>query len=129
MTGSITLALKIKYFLASPNSILDLRPRALPDVPANVDHIDGVRHVDLALVHVVQHLLRPLGPHLLVPAVPEQPYADDNVSRQRQALLRFEELLLETRAAAEGDDWVFSDHGDNYPKYTSFSGLPNQMER
>ena len=65
---------------------------------------------------------------LLVTAVPEQPHADDNVPRQRQALLRFEELLLETRAAAEGDDWVFADHGDNFPKYNSFSGLPNQME-
>jgi len=42
--------------------------------------------------------------------VSEEADADDDVAREGQALLRLQELLLETRAAAEGYDWVFADH-------------------
>ena len=35
---------------------------------------------------------------------------DINDFCQYQALLRFEELVLEASIVAEGDDWVFADH-------------------
>ena len=46
----------------------------------------------------------------------EQADADDDVPFQGQLLLRFEELLLEARAAAKGDDFVFADHGTSMIK-------------
>ena len=42
--------------------------------------------------------------------MPEKADTDNNVPRQRQPLLRLQELLLEARAAAEGYDGVFVDH-------------------
>jgi len=39
-----------------------------------------------------------------------EPDTDGDASRDGQALLHLQELFLEARAAAEGDDWVFADH-------------------
>ena len=71
---------------------------------------DAVCHVDLALVHIVQHLLGAFGPNLVVAAVAEETDADDDVTCERQALLRLQELLLEAGRSAEGYDGVFADH-------------------
>ena len=40
----------------------------------------------------------------------EKADADDDVAFEGQALLRFQELLLEAGASAEGYDGVFADH-------------------
>ena len=45
------------YFLTVLLGIFNFRPGAGVDVAANVDDVDGVGHVDLAFMHVVQHLL------------------------------------------------------------------------
>ena len=94
--------------------IVDFAPGALADVSAHVDDVDAVGHINLALVHVIQHLLGSLRPDFIVPAVSEQANTDDDVARKGQALLRLQELLLEARAAAEGYDGVFADHILNY---------------
>lgn len=52
--------------------IFNLRAGAAADVAADIDHVNPVSHVDLALVHVVKHLLRALGPYLIVPRMTEQ---------------------------------------------------------
>ena len=39
-----------------------------------------------------------------------EPDTDNDIPFERKPLLRLQELLLEARAAAEGDDWVFADH-------------------
>ena len=44
--------------------------------------------------------------------VSEQTDGDDDVAFKGQALLCFQVLLLELRAAAKGYDFVFADHGD-----------------
>ena len=92
----------------------------MADISAHVDDEDLVGHVDFALVHIVQHLLGAFGPDFVVATMAEKADADDDVARKGQAFLRFQELLLEARAAAEGYDGVFADHGvedyrtDNY---------------
>jgi len=80
------------------------------DVAIYVDYVDSVGHIDFALVHIVQHLLRSLRPDLIVSAVAKETYADYNVPGKRQPLLRLQELILETCATTEGDDWVTSYH-------------------
>ena len=102
--------LQIQNLLPRGLCILDLAPRARADVAPHVDHVDRIREVDLPLVHIVQHLLGPGRPDLLVPAVPEQPHADHDIALERQTLLRLQELLLETRTPAKGYDGVFGDH-------------------
>ena len=93
------------------SGILDLRPRALADIATHVDYKDGIRHVDLALVHIVQHFLGTLSPDLVVAGVAEEADADDDVAFEGQTLLSFEELLLEACASAEGNDFELPDHG------------------
>ena len=83
----------------------------MADVTAHVDDVDFVGHIDLALVHVVQHLLGAFGPDFVVAAVAEKADADDDVARKGQAFLRFQEGVLEACAAAEGYDGIFADHG------------------
>ena len=91
--------------------VFDFASRALADIAAHVDDVDAVGHVDFALVHVVEHFLGPFGPDFVVAAVAEKADADDDVAGEGQAFLCFQELLLEARAAAEGYDGVFADHG------------------
>ena len=69
--------------------------RALAYIAANVNNVDAVTHINLALVHIVQHLLGAVGPDFVVAAVAEQADADDDVAREGQALLRFKESVLE----------------------------------
>ena len=83
--------------------VVDFAARALADVSADVDDEDFVGHVDLALVHVVQHLLGALGPDFVVARVPEKPDAYDDIPLEGEA-----------RAAAEGYDGVFVGHGELY---------------
>ena len=102
--------LKVIYSFAINFGILDFRPSALADVTANVNHIDGVSHVDLAFMHVVKHLFGAFGPDLVISGMSEKTDTDDDIAFEGKALLRFEELLLETRTAAKGYDVVFADH-------------------
>ena len=88
----------------------DFAPGATPNVAPDVDDEDFVRHFDLALMHVVQHLLCPFAPHLVIAGVPKESYANDNISLKGQTLLCFNELVLETRAAAESYDFVWALH-------------------
>ena len=67
--------------------ILNLGPGAGPDITVDVDHEDLIGHIDFPFVHVVQHLLGPLGPDLIITGVPKKTNADDNVSFQRKTLL------------------------------------------
>ena len=103
-------------FFPVPPGILNLIPGALADISAGIDDIDGIGHVNLALMHVVEHALDTIGPDLVIAGMSEQADADDDVPFQGQLLLRFEELLLEARAAAKGDDFVFADHGTSMIK-------------
>ena len=80
------------------------------DIAADIDYIDSVGHINLALMHIVQHLLGAFCPHFIISGMAKQADADDDVSGKCQALLRFKELLLEARAAAEGYDRVFASH-------------------
>lgn len=84
----------------------------MADIAAHVDDVDAIGHVDLALVHVIQHLFGAFGPDFVVAAVAEQADADDDVAREGEALLRFQELVLEAGRTAEGYDGVFADHGE-----------------
>ena len=54
--------------------ILDFRAGAGTDIAALVDDKDLVRHIDLALVHIVQHFLHAVRPHLIISRMPEQPH-------------------------------------------------------
>ena len=92
------------------DGILDFRAGTLTDIAAHIDDIDGIGHVNLPLVHVVKHLLRVTRPKLLVPTVAEKGYADDDVAFEGKALLRFDELVLEAGATAQGDYWELSYH-------------------
>ena len=91
--------------------ICDFSPSALTDVATDVDDEDFVGHVDLAFVHVVEHGFGAFGPDFIVSAVTEQTDGDDNIAFKGQALLCFQVLLFELRAAAEGYYFVFADHG------------------
>lgn len=57
---------------AAGESVGNLPRGALSDLAARVHDEDLVRHIDLAQMHLVQHLLRPLRPDLSVAAVPEE---------------------------------------------------------
>ena len=89
----------------------DFATGAFADVSADVDNEDFVGHVDLAFVHVVEHGFGAFCPDFIVSAVAEQTDGDDDVAFKGQALLCFEVLLFELRAAAEGYYFVFADHG------------------
>ena len=67
-------------------------------------------------MHIVQHLFRPsqralvhVLPDFIVAGVAKEADADHNISLQRQALLGFHEFIPEAGAAAEGDDFIFSE--------------------
>ena len=61
--------------------------RALPDVSTRIDDEDLIRHVNLGEMHLVQHLLYPVLPDLIVSAVAEESDRYDNVSLKGQFLL------------------------------------------
>ena len=92
----MSLPFQIPNPLPQTLRILNLRAGAGADIATDVDDIDLIGHVDLALVHIVQHLLGTLGPDLIVAAMAEQTDADDDVALEGKALLSLKELLLET---------------------------------
>ena len=101
---------KVTDSLPGAFCIFDFAAGAASDVAAYVYDEYFIRHVDLALVHVVQHLLGAFSPYLFVSGVAEEPDADDDVSFEGKAFLRFNELVFEAGAAAEGDDFVWALH-------------------
>ena len=104
------LRLQVMNLLSSRYRVLNLRPGAGSDIPANVDDKDLVSHVNLPLVHVIQHFLGAFSPYLFVSGMAEEPDADDDVSFEGKAFLRFNELVFEASAAAEGYDFVWALH-------------------
>ena len=62
-------------------------------------------------MHIVEHGFGAFCPDFIVSAVAEQTDGDDDVACKGQEFLCFQILLLELRAAAEGYDFVFADHG------------------
>ncbi len=90
--------------------IFDLAPGAAANVSAHVDDKDFVGHINLALVHIVEHLLGTFGSDFIIPRMAKESDVDDNIAFKCQAFLRFKELVLETGAAAEGYNFVFADH-------------------
>ena len=61
-------------------------------------------------MHVIQHLLGPLCPDLIISTVPEKTYGDYDVAFQSQAFLNLQEFIFETSAAAKRDDLILSLH-------------------
>lgn len=90
--------------------IVDFGLSARTDVSPDVDDIDSIGHVNLAFMHIVQHLFDAFGPDFFVAAVTEEADADNDVSFQGQALLGFKVLFFEAGTATEGNDWIISDH-------------------
>ena len=101
---------QVTDLFAVTDGILDFRAGTLTDIAAHIDDIDGIGHVNLPLVHVVEHLLRVARPDLIISGVAEETHADDDVAFEGKALLRFDELVLEAGAAAQGDYWELSYH-------------------
>lgn len=81
------------------------------NIATDVDNIDPIRHIYLPFMHIVKHFLGSVRPNLIISAMPKEAYTDNNVTCKCQTLLCFQELFLKSRAAAEGDDGVFGDHG------------------
>ena len=103
--------------------VLNLTPGAAADITVHIDDEDFVRHINLAFVHVVQHLLGAFGPHLIIARVAKEADANDDIPLQRQTLLRLKELVLETGAAAQGYDFVFAYHGVSYNSFRVYEQL------
>lgn len=103
--------LQVLHDLAICFSVFDLTAGAFTDIPVDIDDKDLIRQVYLALMHIIQHSLRPLSPNLIIPAMPKQADRDDNITFKRKPLLHLKILFLEPGAAAEGDDFVGADHG------------------
>ena len=101
------------HFLPVPPRVLDFTPRTLADIAAHIDYVDGIRHIDLSHMHVVEHLLGARCPDFIVAGMPEQPDADDDVAFKGKLFLRLHKGILETRTAAESYDWVFADHNNS----------------
>ena len=120
---------KILNFLPCPFGIFDFTAGAGADVAADIDDEDFIRHINLALVHIVQHLLGAFSPDLVIACMSEQADADYNVALKGQTFLRFNELVLEAGTAAEGDDFVFSFHkkSQRYPCLGKVSEIPTKF--
>ena len=101
---------KVTDSLPGAFCIFDFAAGAASDVAAYVYDEYFIRHIDLALVHVIQHFLDAFSPYLFVSGVAEEADADDDVSFEGKAFLRFYELVFEAGAAAEGDDFVWDLH-------------------
>lgn len=102
--------LEISDLAPVPLRVLDFAPGALADVPADIDDENLIRHINLTLVHIVEHFLCPLRPDLVIARVAEEADADDDVSFEGETFLGLKELVLEARAPAEGYDFVLADH-------------------
>ena len=90
--------------------ILDFSSCTGSDIAADIDHEDLIRHIDLPLMHVIQHFLGSFRPDFLITGVTEEANTDDDVSLQRQAFLRLHESVLKAGASTEGDDFILSYH-------------------
>ncbi len=97
------LLLQVLHDLAICFSVFDFTAGAFTDIPVDIDDEDLIRQVYLALMHIIQHSLRPLSPNLIITAMPKQADRNDNITFKRKPLLRLKILFLEPGAAAEGD--------------------------
>ena len=105
--------------------IRNLITGAFADVAAYVDDEDFVGHVDLTFVHVVEHGFGAFSPYFIVSAVAEQTDGYDDVAFKGQALLCFQILLLELRAAAQGS--VFDKAADGIGVSDRVKALEQQV--
>src|SRR5574344_550560 len=101
---------KIIHFLSVHLSILNLAPRAAADISAHVNHKNLIRHINLPLVHIIQHLLGPFRPHLIIPAMPKQSNGNHYKTLKSQLLLRRKKFLLKLCASAQRHHFILSYH-------------------
>ena len=104
---------QVLHILPVSQGVFNFAACTLADITTHVNHVYAVSHVNLALVHVIQHFLGALGPDFVIAAVPEEADADDDVARKGQPFLRLQELFLEPRAAAKCYNRVFTNHSEN----------------
>ena len=88
----------------------DFAAGAFADVAADIYDEDFVGHVDLALVHIVQHRLGAFCPDFIITAVTEQPDRNHDVALKSQSFLSLQILFLELCAAAEGYNFIITYH-------------------
>ena len=74
------------------------------DITVNIDNKYLVGHINLALVHIVQHFL------CAVSDFTEKADAENNITLQSEPLFRRYEFILEPRAAAQSDNLIFVNH-------------------
>ena len=72
--------LQVSHSLPCRDRILNLGSCTGPDIPADIDHKDLICHVDLPLMHVIEHLLGTLSPDLIIAGMTEETDADDNIA-------------------------------------------------
>ena len=101
------------HLLALREGVGDLPRGALAHIAAGVHYEDLVRHVDLAEVHLVEHLLRSFIPDLIIAAVAEEADGDDDIAFEGETLLRLHILVSEAGAAAEGYHFESALHSDD----------------
>ena len=68
------------------NGIFNLASGAAADIAAHVDDEDFIRHINLALVHIVKHFFGAFSPDLIISGMAEESDGDDNVSLKGKAL-------------------------------------------
>ena len=70
------------------------RSRALADVAIHIYHEDLIGHIDLPLMHIVQHSFGVVRPDFIIAGMVKKSDADNNVAFESEALLRREENLI-----------------------------------
>ena len=96
--------------LAGSLCVGNLTPGTLANIAANVDDKDFICQVNFPQVHIVEHLLHAGLPDIVVARMSEQANTDNNAALQRQAFLRFHEMLFETGTSAERYYFVLLTH-------------------
>lgn len=80
--------------------VFDFATGTLADIAAHIDDENFISHINLTLMHVIQHFFGAFGPNFIISAMTKQAHADDDVSFKGKPLLRLNELLLEASTAA-----------------------------
>lgn len=64
-------------------------PRTRPDIPTNVYYVYFIGHVNLALMHIIKHVLFPFSPNFVIATVTEKANTDNDVSCKSKSFLHF----------------------------------------
>ena len=84
--------------------VLYFRTSTGANISTNIDNVDGICHIYLPLVHIVQHLLGPGSPYLIVTRMAEETDTDDDIAFESETFLCLKELFFEASATAESND-------------------------